>query len=399
MSTAIFTGRVILGPADAVIEPGAVLIGDDRRIAAVGHPSSIERLLDDNTDRYDLPAATAMPGMIDCHVHLAFDSSPTPFEVLSHADRATLLHSMAERARQLVSSGVTTARDLGDRDGLVATIRGHISHHNAPGPRLLTAGTPLTCPGGHCGFLGGEVSTPEEINHRIQLNVDAGVDLIKVMASGGALTPGGPKVWEAQFDSQQLRQIVATAARHNRSVAAHAHGTATIADCVDAGVATIEHCSWRTDSGLVYDPDTARRMAKAGVSVCRCVTGDWPLFLTQLGPNATPLIDSILSMRADGVRFIAGTDAGVPGARFSDYAGMLTFFTEIGFSTTEVLDMATTNAASALGLADTGSLQPGNRADLVVIDGDPLSSLETLRAPKMVVANGTFYWSQLLPET
>lgn len=389
-TTAIFAGQAILGPARATLERGAVLI-QDHAIRAVGSADEIEQLIDEHTVRLDYPGATVMPGLIDSHVHLAFDSSLAPFDAVTHADSAVLLQAMAARAHQLLASGVTTARDLGDRDGLVATLREQITRQATRGPWLLTSGTPLTCPGGHCAFLGGAVATTTEIDERIRRNASAGADLIKVMASGGALTPGGPRMWEAQFTAHQLEQIVATASTHRLPVAAHAHGAATIADCVHAGVATIEHCSWRTDTGLSYNPEIAQAMAAQDVAVCRCVSGDWRLFLNQLGPNATPLIDSILRMRQTGVRLIAGTDAGVPGASFADYVGMLSFFAEIGFTRAEVLDMATVHPAHALHFHDVGSLRPGYRADIIVVNGDPLSNLEALRDPELVVANGELY--------
>ncbi|MFD0449265.1 amidohydrolase family protein [Streptomyces indonesiensis] len=108
----------------------------------------------------------------------------------------------------------------------------------------------------------------------------------------------------------QLRLIVAEAARHGLRVAAHAHGTDTIAHCVAAGVRTLEHCSWRTADGIVYDPEIARSIVENDVAVCRCVSGDWRLFMEQMGPERSDaLIKVIQNMREAGVQFISGTDA------------------------------------------------------------------------------------------
>ena len=387
--TAVFADLVRVGPPGQTIEPGAVLI-DGASIEAVGTAADIEPHCDARTTRLAFPpGATVVPGLIDCHVHLSFDTTSEPFAAVARADDTAVLDMMARHAHQLVVSGVTTARDLGDRDGLVAALRRRITDGRCTGPTLLTAGTPLTCPGGHCALLGGEVRTPDEIASLISRNHAAGVDLVKVMASGGALTPGGPPMWAAQFTREQLRHIVATAAAHQLPVAAHAHGTDTIADCVAAGVRTIEHCSWRDGRQLRYDHDLARDIAARDIAVCRCVSGDWRQFLRRLGPNAEPLIESILGMRDAGVRFIAGTDAGVPGATFRDYAGMLEFFTAIGFSTTDVLAMATSDAAHALGLRDVGSIRPGYRADLVVVGADPLADISALRDIRLVMTSGT----------
>lgn len=384
----ISADRVLTGPGGRTIRDGAVLVEADV-ITAVGTEAELAAIVEPVVRRLRCPGATVLPGLIDCHVHLAFDAGPDPVGAVARAAPDALAAAMADRAAQFLDAGVTTVRDLGDRDALALALREAIASGDTPGPRVLAAAAPLTPPGGHCGFLGGEVTTDDDIRKQIAHNAAAGADLIKVMASGGALTPGGPRMWESQFTRAQLRLIVEEAAGHGLEVAAHAHGTVAIADCVDAGVRTLEHCSWRTADGVTYDPEITRRIIENDVSVCRCVSGDWQLFLQQLGPErAESMARVIRDMREAGVRFIAGTDAGVPGARFGDYVGMLEFFVSLGFTHAEILDMATVNAARALGLTDTGTLRPGMRADLLVVDGDPLEELDALRRVRHVVANG-----------
>lgn len=383
-ATLITADQVVTGPAGRTTEGGAVLV-EGGVIGAVGPAAELEAAAGAGVARLDCPGATILPGLIDCHVHLAFDAGPDPVRTVAEAHPRDLAAAMAERAGQLLASGVTTVRDLGDRDQLSVRLRESIASGAVTGPRVVAATTPLTSSGGHCGFLGGEVDTDEAIRERIARNAAAGADLIKVMASGGALTPGGPRMWEAQFTEDQLRLIVAESERYGLPVAAHAHGTETIGHCVAAGVRTVEHCSWRTAEGMVHDQETVLRMAKDGTYVCRCVSGDWRLFLEQLGAERAEAMRRIIrEMRDGGVRFIAGTDAGVPGARFGDYAGMLEFFADLGFGPAEVLDMATVHAADALGLTDTGVLAPGRRADLLVVDGDPLADLTSLRRVRRV---------------
>ncbi|MEU6482641.1 amidohydrolase family protein [Streptomyces sp. NPDC046887] len=384
----ITADRVITGPAHRAIPQGAVLLDADR-IAAVGPAAELDASVPAEVPRLRCPGATVLPGLIDCHVHLAFDAGPDPVRAVTEAAAPDLAAAMAERATRLLAAGITTVRDLGDRDALTIPLRDSLASGTVAGPRILAATAPLTSHGGHCHFLGGEVVSDDDIRGRIARNAAAGADLIKVMASGGALTPGGPRMWEPQFSPHQLRLIVRESARHGLPVAAHVHGTETIAQCVDAGVRTLEHCSWRTAEGVVHDPETTRRIVAEDVAVCRCVSGDWQLFLKQMGPErAQAMIDVIGEMRQAGVRFIAGTDAGVPGAHFGDYVGMLEFFASLGFSHPEILDMATTTPAHALGLTDTGSLTPGLRADLLIVDGNPLTTLDALRHPRHVFTAG-----------
>ncbi|MFF9003555.1 amidohydrolase family protein [Streptomyces achromogenes] len=384
----IIADLVIAGPANQVTVGGAVLI-ESGVIAAVGAAAELDSSIDATVPRLRCPGATVLPGMIDCHVHLSFDASLDPIAAVVQADPDKLSAAMADRAERMLATGVTTVRDLGDRDALTVALRTSISSGARVGPRIVAATAPLTSRGGHCAFLGGEVTTDDDIRTQIARNAAAGADLIKVMASGGALTPGGPRMWEAQFTPNQLRLIVAEAGRHGLAVAAHAHGSDTIAHCVAAGVRTIEHCSWRTAAGIVHDPAVIRRMVEDDVAVCRCVSGDWRLFLDQMGPErAKAMTEVILKMREAGVRFIAGTDAGVPGARFDDYVGMLEFFVSLGFTHAEVLDMATVDAAHALGLSDTGTLAPGMRADLIVVGGNPLAELDSLRKVRHIFTAG-----------
>ncbi|MFD5751137.1 amidohydrolase family protein [Streptomyces sp. NPDC127033] len=384
----ITADRVIAGPADRVTVGGAVLI-ESGLVAAVGGAAELDASVDTRVPRLRCPGATVLPGMTDCHVHLAFDAGPDPVRAVADAEPGELATAMAGRAAQMLAAGVTTVRDLGDRAALTVALRESIESGTVTGPRIVAATTPLTSHGGHCGFLGGEVTSDDDIRAQIARNSAAGADLIKVMASGGALTPGGPRMWEAQFTPRQLRLIVEEAAGHGLGVAAHAHGTETIAHCVAAGVRTLEHCSWRTPEGIVHDPGTIRRIVENDIAVCRCVSGDWRLFLDQMGPRrAKEMAEVIREMREAGVRFIAGTDAGVPGAHFGDFVGMLGFFASLGFGHGEILDMATVDPAHALGLTDTGVLAPGMRADVIVVDGDPLTELEALRRIRHVFTAG-----------
>lgn len=390
MDTVITAGQVLPTP-DTPIRGGAVLVRDDR-IAAVGPQDEVLRAAGPYALRWDFGSATLLAGLFNTHVHLAFDATP---EFLVHQERATreeLQAGAVDRLRQLLRSGVTTVRDLGDRDRLAVSVRAALRAADIVAPRLLAAGTPLTLPDGHCHFLGGAVADDTAIRKLIDANAAAGVDVIKVMASGGQITPGGAQMWESQFDARQLSLIVAHAATHGLPVAAHAHGADAIEACVDAGVATIEHCTWMTGPGGRIDlrDAVAQRMAQRGIAVCATTSPSWRKMAERMGDElAERMFGRLTWLAGHGVTLIAGSDAGLPGSVFDDPAGSFELYEWLGFSRTRILEIATVDSARALGLGDvTGRLAPGYAADLLVVDGDPLTDLSALAKVRRVMAGG-----------
>jgi imidazolonepropionase-like amidohydrolase len=388
MRMIVSAGQLLCGPAGERVEHGAVLV-EGGSVIAVGPR---EELLVRAPDARELthPGGTIIPGLINAHVHLAFDPRPDRLErLLDDRPPERIVLAVAGHAAELLASGVTTVRDLGDRHGLAITLREAVAAGELAGPRILAAAAPLTPPGGHCWFLGGEVDGPEDIRRMVARNADAGADVIKVMVSGGHLTEGGAAMWEPQFDVGQLSVAVTEAHRFGLPVAAHAHGTGSIRTCVDAGVDTIEHCTWLTGRG-VFEPDerTARDIADRGIAVCTANSNDWRPMATAMGPERAQRIVGRVRWLADrGVRLITGTDAGM--APFDNFGSALRGFAEYGFTPAEIIEMATVSTADALGLGRvTGRLAAGYDADLVVLDGDPLTDLTALDRPELVLARG-----------
>ncbi len=182
---------------------------------------------------------TLMPGLVDAHVHLVADASPGSLERVgtqpAEETDAQIARSLAAQA----AHGVTTVMDLGDLDYRTLAFR---ERANAGEPRIVAAGPPITSPGGHCHFLGGEASTPEELRRAVSEHHDRGVDVIKVMASGGFLTPG-TDMFGAQFAPADLRIVVDAAHELGLRVLAHAHSVRGIEAALAGGVDGIEHFS------------------------------------------------------------------------------------------------------------------------------------------------------------
>lgn len=389
MQQLITAGLVLTGPAGQHLDDGAILIDGDT-ITAVGPRAQVEQQVTGTVRHRDHPGSTALPGLINCHVHLCFDTSTDPVGALAGAADSALLQNMAARARQLLTAGVTTARDLGDRGGLTIALRTAVTRGDTAGPRLVVAGAPLTPPGGHCWFLGGEVDGTDAIRAQVRRNAHRGADVIKVMASGGQLTPGSPAMWESQFSTEQLRVVVEEAAQAGLPVAAHAHGTDAIASAVAAGVSTIEHCTWMGRDGIDRRDDVAAEMAGRGIYACAASSRNWRTLVEKAGPQRAEQIYGRLTWLAElGVPLITGTDAGLPNSVFDDFVGALELYEYLGFTPARILEMATVTSAAALGLAGhVGRLQPGCSADLLVVRGDPRAGLGALRNRQLVLARG-----------
>ncbi|MEV0622461.1 amidohydrolase family protein [Nonomuraea sp. NPDC050404] len=381
--------KVLTGRPGEEIADGEVLI-DGSKIVSVGPRGSAGEA----DEILDLPGHTVLPGLIDAHVHLGFDAQVDPLTGRSPESDHHLLLRMAENARKLVSAGVTTVRDLGARGFLDLALRDAVEEGLAVGPHIVAATRPITITGGHCWYMGGEADDEAGIRRVARENLRAGADCLKVMASGGLMTPSAPPSWAPQYDTGQLRVVVEEAAVRGKGVAAHAHAHASIRSCVEAGVTTIEHCTFFTPSGHRYDPKLAELVAASGTYVCPTAHGVLDRMRKVHGDE---MLDSwlatISAMREAGVRQIAGTDAGfavgdIPNAT-DGYVGGLEVFAMTGYRNAEVIELATVLAADACGVGDVaGSLDPGKRADLIAVAGDPLERLADLRNLALVLVSG-----------
>jgi imidazolonepropionase-like amidohydrolase len=368
----------------AALHPDPFVLIDDGRIVAV-ETGRVEPPGDATV--VDLGAATLMPGLVDMHVHLAFDAGPDPVAALRARDDATVLAGMADAARRALRAGVTTVRDLGDRNYLALRLRDATDHGL---PTIVAAGPPITTPGGHCHFLGATAQGVAAVRAAVREHAAQGVDVIKVMASGGFITPGSTGLLP-QFGDDELRAAVDEAHRHGLPVTAHAHSTASVVAALDAGVDGIEHCSFMTAEGVDAPDELIRRLARQRVAI-GATLGALP------GAEPPPPVARRLdAMRANlarlhraGAQILAATDAGIAPPKPHDVLPYgIELLGQIGLSNYEALGAATAEAARVCGLADRkGRIAPGLDADLVALDGDPLTDLSALHRVAAVYRHG-----------
>ena len=268
-------------------------------------------------------------------------------------------------------------------------VRDAIAAGLARGPRMVVAARPITVTGGHCWFMGGEADSDDDLRRMVRTHHKRGADLIKVMSTGGFMTTGSAP-WYAQFSRAQLAVVVEEAGRVDKPVAAHAHGIEGIGRAVEAGVTTLEHCSFVTETNeRRFDEPLAARIAERGIFVCPTINVNAPYVAKLTGMVVG---EHVKAMHEMGVRIIAGTDAGVDNTPHHQYVGGLEYLVTLGFRPADVLAMATTEAAAALGVdAITGRLAPGFDADVIVVDGDPSADIAALGRLQRVIARGRDY--------
>lgn len=350
--THVYTAALLLaGPAHTPVPNGAVVV-DGRRLTYVGPAAGLPDL-PGGTARTDLPDATLLPGLIDVHVHLGYsgdgsDDPPERYDV--RRDVAVHLRN----ARRQLSTGVTTVRNLGSREYVDVAVRDAIADGLAAGPRVLAAGPQITTTGGHAWRTGGEVDSVDDIRHLVRTHHKAGVDVIKVMATGGFNTPGSAP-WNAQFSQGELEVLVAEAHRLGKNTAAHAHGHAGIARALAAGIDTLEHVSMfdPVQRRSVFDPVLADAIAAKGTFVD--TTCEWRVAaIIASGAAFSPPVRQLFE---HGVRLVTGTDAGIAQVPHHAFVGGLRALHSLGIPAEEILRAATSRAAEAIGLsAVTGQL-------------------------------------------
>ena len=402
---AIKAGHLVDVEGGRVLDKQVIVVRGGK-IEAVGSDAKIPA----GAKVFDFSNKTVLPGLIDCHTHLAdgaHDGNGDPMSQLKRTASQVVLESVPN-ARMTLESGFTTVRDVGVYRALNdVALRDAIKKGYITGPRMFVAGAYVTITGGAGAMTGqapdirlpwdfnyGEANNPWEVRQKIRQLAHDGVDHIKLLSSGAVLTHGSnPNSQE--FTPEELQAAVSEAANFGLRVASHAHSPQGIKNAILAGAASIEHATMIDDEGIalakqhgtyldmdIYDDECIQAAGKANSIPKDFLEHDRDLGELQR-KNFTKAVKA-------GVKMSFGTDAGV--CPYDIAAHQFAFMVKYGMTPMQAIQSATINAADLIGKPEQfGSIRAGKFADLIVVDGDPIADIRQLEHVTFVMKEGVVY--------
>jgi imidazolonepropionase-like amidohydrolase len=383
------------------VRSGQILTDQVVSFDETGRITSVASAAGANAGAIDLAKATCLPGLIDVHTHITGDPQHAGYAALgvSAPRQATI---GVKNAKITLRAGFTTIRNVGASDYTDVAVRDAVNAGEIEGPRMLVSGPALGITGGHCDdnllpfeyhhVSEGVADGPWAARAKVREVIKYGADVIKICASGGVLSkgdlPGAP-----QYTLEEMQALTEEAHKLGRKVAAHAHGTQSIKDAIRAGIDSIEHSSLIDEEGIA--------LAKQhGTYLVFDIYNDD--FILQMGEKVGMLHESIEKEKMvgklqrenfrkafqAGAKIAFGTDAGV--YPHGDNAKQFSKMVEWGMKPLDAIQAATVNAADLLGWGGkAGTLEKGYYADLIAVEGNPLSDVKTLESVKFVMKGGT----------
>ncbi len=403
--TLIRAGRLI-DPDSGTVLTNQVILIKDGKIQAVGRDLGLPA----NVPVIDLSDKTVLPGLIDCHTHLADGAlDPEPFNRIKKSASQLVLESVPN-AKAMLLSGFTSVRDVGTYRALNdVALRDGIARGDVIGPRMFVAGAYITITGGAGAMTGqapdvvlpwdfhyGEANSPWEVRQKVRLLAHDGVDVIKMLSTGAVLTHGSSPM-SIEFTEEELQAGVDEASHFGLKVAVHAHAAQGIKNAILAGAASIEHAEMMDDDLIalakqhgtyldmdIYDEECIQAQGKLGNEPADFLEHDAQLARIQR--------ESFGKAVRAGVKMAFGTDASV--CAYGTSGKQFAFMVKYGMTPMQAIQAATSNAADLLGHSDEiGSIKAGKYADLIAVSGDPLKDISLLENVEFVMKNGRVYKS------
>lgn len=412
--TLIKPGLLIDGLGGAP-QTGAAIVLKENLIHWIGPTEEIEtnrelKNLVDSSGQHgllELPQCTLLPGLIDCHSHTNMPGDGrTGEEVAKDTDDVRLMRA-ARNTTLALQSGVTTLCDCGSWNHTAFSLKEGIDLGLVPGPRLMVSGPPVTSTGGHLWFMGGEADGVDGVRKQVRYLIKQGADIIKIAASGGSTLTSDP--YRPSYGVEELKTIVFEAHNRARPVAAHCRSTVAINNALDAGVDMIFHCFFsEPDGSYRFDQATADRLAQTGtwLNPTHALGNRRRVELLEMKENGpldkvdAAMLERIVTGHRDrieayskmvkmGAKLIGGSDCGWGSYPFGDFQDEIISMSDFGLSPMESIMTGTRNAAQAIGKLDSlGTIEPKKEADLLLVEGNPVDQIESLRGVTAVILGG-----------
>ena len=398
----------LLGPTTLVVDAGRI-----REIHAGAvdiKPYQDAATASGGNFRYvELPDATCLPGLIDAHTHLTFETSPTGYTDRFRWNTADYAIRSTAYAQRTLLAGFTSVRNLGDGNYESIALRNAINAGIVPGPRIFTAGKAIGSTGGHAdptdgyrmdlagdpGVKDGVINSPEDAWKAVRLHYKAGVDVIKIMPSGGVLDESA-SADNPQMTIEEIKAVVSAAHDYGLTVAAHAHGAEAIRRAVLGGVDSIEHGTFMDAAdmqlmkqhGTWYVPTI---IAGKYVQEMAAKPGYYPPQIARKAMEVGPIIQATAGKAYKaGVKIAFGTDAAV--YPHGQNAKEFEYMVQAGIPPLYALQAATTHAAELLHKSDQlGQIAVGRVADVIAVPGNPLNDITAMQRVSFVMKDGVVY--------
>jgi len=372
--TMLFSGGLVFDGDGGVLEGHGVVVEGDRieRVAPVGEFDGFAG------QRVDTTGGTTLPGLHDCHVHLVYDGAPDPYVAMSKMSDADIVMRALANAQTNLRGGITSVRDCGGKDYLEFAVRDSVNKRVFQGPTICAAGRMICMTGGHGNRVGRVADGCDEVVKAVREQVHAGSDFVKIMATGGVMTPGvDPE--DAHYSAEEMAAGIGEAARFHKHTASHAQGRDGILNAVRGGISSIEH-------GIFMDDTCVEEMLARGVylvptiSALRNILANADKGIPAYAVEKTQRVSEDHRNAIDifykaGGKFAMGTDAGTPFNLHGENARELEYMVELGLSPVDALISATANAADLVRDAERGRIKTGNFADVLVVDGNPTTDI------------------------
>ena len=391
MSTLVFTDARLIDARGTGPQDHMAVIVEDQTINWIGPSHLLET--PDGATLVDVRGKTLMPGLIDVHVHICDGTTPNPIAEYTETIPFLAIQGVLN-AKAFLEAGFTTVRSLGAFGYADVAVKEAINQGLVPGPDILASGEMVIADGsGERGFRRPEVHVPESgmftgvegARRAVRTQIYNGADIIKLIASGRVGSNAYTLPWDTEMTREEMAAVCDEAHRFGKKVAAHAYSSAAVTDCVMAGVDSIEH-------GVLIDEATISLMAEHGTALVPTMSA----FHSYLQPGAEQRFPAYRLARGRpmaeiqrrnfakyleyGLTLATGFDGPRPGRAAGTNGLEMQLMVEAGMTAMQAIQAATKNASEVLGLKDqVGTIEVGKKANLIVVDGDPLADISILQ--------------------